>query len=65
MSERPRNGDTKICLICGKTATFRDRQERPVSRATVDSAPRETDAVAAWRCDDPKCDYFEELQDQN
>jgi hypothetical protein len=62
MSQRPRNGDTKICLICGKTAIFKDRQERPGSRASPGSTLPETNAVPAWRCEDPKCDYFEELQ---
>jgi hypothetical protein len=62
MSERPRNGDTKICPICGKTATFNDRQERRGFRASVGEVLPVMAPAAAWRCDDPKCDFFEEFQ---
>lgn len=58
--ERPKNRETKLCPVCKTSeATFRDRVERPGSRAGFGVVPE--NMTSAWRCNDAKCHYFEEF----
>ena len=56
----PASRDTKPCPSCNQTAVFRDRVVRPgVGPARNHLTPFEF--VAAWKCQNPDCDSFEEL----
>lgn len=63
MNERPRNRETKQSPKCKKSeATFWNRVERPGTRATFGRRNPEPNMVSVWRCNDAKCDYFEEFK---
>jgi predicted nucleic-acid-binding Zn-ribbon protein len=51
---------TKECPKCHDTAVFRDRVVRPGAGATQ-YHHAQCEFVAAWKCENPECDYFEEL----
>jgi hypothetical protein len=56
----PFSHDTKPCPKCEDTAVFRDRVLRPGS-GVAQSHLTASEFVAAWKCQNPNCDYFEQL----
>lgn len=54
----PASRETKPCPRCDETAVFRDRIMRP--NAAARNHLLGTEFVAAWKCENEGCDYFEE-----
>jgi hypothetical protein len=54
----PASRETKPCPRCEDTAVFRDRVMRPNPAARNHLLG--TEFVAAWKCENERCDYFEE-----
>jgi len=56
----PAARETKPCPRCGETAVFRDRVIPPGDRL-MQSHQAASEYVAAWKCQNADCDYFETL----
>jgi hypothetical protein len=59
----PGSRDTKPCPKCDETAVFRDRVMRPSGNAPARNHLVGSEFVAAWKCENEGCDYFEEWID--
>jgi predicted nucleic-acid-binding Zn-ribbon protein len=52
--------ETKRCPKCGETAVFRDRVLPPgVANRLTQGHHAASEYVAAWKCENADCDYFE------
>jgi predicted nucleic-acid-binding Zn-ribbon protein len=60
MTKLPESRDEKPCPKCGETAVFRDRVVRPGAVA-AQFHRAQSEFVAAWKCENEACDYFEEF----
>jgi hypothetical protein len=56
----PASRETKPCPRCDETAVFRDRVMRPGGNTVARNHLLGTEFVAAWKCENDGCDYFEE-----
>jgi hypothetical protein len=58
--KHPVSRETKPCPKCDETAVFRDRVMRPTGNAPARNHLIGSEFVAAWKCENEGCDYFEE-----
>jgi hypothetical protein len=56
----PVSRETKPCPRCDETAVFRDRVMRPGGTVPTHNHLHGDEFVAAWKCENERCDYFEE-----
>jgi hypothetical protein len=54
----PASRETKPCPRCDEVAVFRDRVMRP--NVAAHNHLLGSEFVAAWKCENEGCDYFEE-----